>query len=75
MRLREIRFLAKDINRLRFEPLVATQLEGIEPGAHVGLMLPGGMERQYTLLTCDPSAYVIGVKREAGGRGGFTLHP
>lgn len=71
MRLVESRYLAKDALRLRFEPLVPAALPGIVPGAHVGLMLPGDMERQYSLLSCaDPGAYIIGVKRDAEGRGG-----
>jgi ferredoxin-NADP reductase len=71
MRLTEIGWLASDISRFRFEPLVAGPLEGIAPGAHVGLFLPGGMERQYSLLTCAaPGAFVVGVKRDAAGRGG-----
>ncbi|MEI9852377.1 MAG: PDR/VanB family oxidoreductase [Sphingomonas sp.] len=71
MRLTEIRWLASGISRFRFEPLTPAPLPGIAPGAHVGLFLPGGMERQYSLLTCvEDGAYVIGVKRDAAGRGG-----
>lgn len=71
MRLTESRYLASGIHRLRFEPVVSVPLEGIEPGAHVGLLLPNGIERQYSLLSCaDPTAYVVGVKREENGRGG-----
>lgn len=71
MRLTEIRWLARHVYRLRLEALADAPLPLAEAGAHVGLLLPGGLERQYSLLSCaDPGAYVVGVKREADGRGG-----
>jgi ferredoxin-NADP reductase len=43
-----------------------------EPGAHVDVRLPGGLERQYSLCgrTDDASRYRIAVLREEAGRGG-----
>ncbi|MGN6326536.1 PDR/VanB family oxidoreductase [Pseudolysinimonas sp.] len=42
-----------------------------EPGAHVDVLLPSGLVRQYSLCG-DPDAptWRLGVLREAGGRGG-----
>ena len=42
------------------------------PGAHIGLFLPNGLERQYSLVSTGDglTEYVVGIKRDAGGRGG-----
>lgn len=42
------------------------------PGAHVDLLLPIGVERQYSLCgdPAEPGAWTIGVLREEHGRGG-----
>ena len=47
-------------------------LPGFEPGAHVDVMTPSGLIRQYSLCGSadDPSAYLLCVKREADSRGG-----
>jgi ferredoxin-NADP reductase len=43
-----------------------------EPGAHIDLVLPSGLIRQYSLCaqTRDSSTYTIAVLREEDGRGG-----
>jgi ferredoxin-NADP reductase len=43
-----------------------------EPGAHIGVHLPNGIMRQYSLVHANtrPTSYVIGVKRGAEGHGG-----
>jgi ferredoxin-NADP reductase len=43
-----------------------------EAGAHIGLHLPNGMERQYSLLhaAAEPESYRIAVKLDPAGRGG-----
>lgn len=47
-------------------------LPGWEPGAHVDLILPGDVVRQYSLCSdpSDHSRWQVGVLREAEGRGG-----
>ncbi|NIZ89717.1 oxidoreductase [Kineosporiaceae bacterium B12] len=42
------------------------------PGAHVDLVLPGGVVRQYSLCgdRYDPLTYRVAVRREPAGRGG-----
>ncbi|MGW5382436.1 PDR/VanB family oxidoreductase [Nocardia sp. NPDC003963] len=48
-----------------------------EPGAHLDIMLPSGLIRQYSLCSPpgDPSFYRIAVRRENDGRGGSAeLH-
>ncbi len=46
-----------------------------EPGSHIGLHLPEGVERQYSLLRSQPGAdaYEIAVKRDPSSRGGSTF--
>jgi vanillate O-demethylase ferredoxin subunit len=48
-------------------------LPGYEAGAHIDVHMPGGFSRQYSLARAPSGAaapYLIGVKREAQGRGG-----
>ena len=45
----------------------------VTPGAHIDIELPGGVVRQYSLLSDvadDPQTLAIAVKRDAQGRGG-----
>jgi ferredoxin-NADP reductase len=58
------------------------RLDAWHPGSHIGLRLPSGLIRQYSLCggLHDPSAYTIAVLREPAGRGGSAyvhdeLHP
>jgi ferredoxin-NADP reductase/nitrite reductase/ring-hydroxylating ferredoxin subunit len=66
----------EDIVALRLTPLEGA-LPAASPGAHVDVHLPNGLIRQYSLVNApaDLEAYVIGVKREPGSKGGSTtLH-
>jgi ferredoxin-NADP reductase len=67
-----IRMAARDTNLYTFERPDKKPLPDAEPGAHIGVILPNGIERQYSLVESGPSPrkYVVGVKRDAGSRGG-----
>ncbi|MCE2577858.1 PDR/VanB family oxidoreductase [Komagataeibacter sp. FNDCR1] len=47
-------------------------LPSFEPGAHVDVMTPSGLIRQYSLCGAaeDPSAYELCIRRDAASRGG-----
>jgi ferredoxin-NADP reductase len=70
--LTSIRMVARDTNLYSFERPDRGKLPGAEPGAHIGLILPNGIERQYSLVSAGPelSDYTVGVKRDANSRGG-----
>jgi ferredoxin-NADP reductase len=72
VRLTDIRFAAQDTNLYEFRRLDDAPLPAYEPGAHIDMHLPNGMVRQYSLLVPDsaPASYVVGIKRDAAGRGG-----
>lgn len=72
MRLAQIAYATRDTNIYTFTPLDGATLPPVEAGAHVDLFLLPHLVRQYSLLqpSSAPSAYVIGVKKDAGGRGG-----
>ncbi len=72
MRITDIREVAAGCKMLTLENTQDGPLPAAEPGAHVGLWLPCGMERQYSLLRADPqpTAYEIAVKLDPRGRGG-----
>jgi ferredoxin-NADP reductase len=73
--LTAIRMAARDTNLYSFARPDRKALPAAEPGAHIGLILPNGIERQYSLVHADPelSEYVIGVKRDANSRGGSVF--
>lgn len=70
--LTTIRLAARDTNLYGFARADGGVLPGAEPGAHIGLFLPNGMERQYSLVSTGETLteYVVGIKRDAGSRGG-----
>jgi len=72
LRLTAIRYGASDILLFELQPLDGAPLHEVSAGAHLDLYLPGGLVRQYSLITplCDLGRYVVGVKRDAKGRGG-----
>ena len=72
VRLTTIRYAARDTNLFEFSRIDGEVLPAYEPGAHIDLHLPNGLIRQYSLVLAkpDPSAYTVGIKRDAGSRGG-----
>ena len=60
---------------LDLEAIDGRPLPAWEPGAHVDVLLPGGVVRQYSLCGRDPGHWRIAVLREDTGRGGsVALH-
>ncbi|WP_022963473.1 PDR/VanB family oxidoreductase [Halopseudomonas pelagia] len=72
LRLTAMRYGAREILLYELEPLDGNALPPVSAGAHLDLHLPGDLIRQYSLITslCDAERYVVGVKRDAEGRGG-----
>lgn len=65
-------FVAKDVATLTLAHPDGARLRDWAPGAHIDLVLPNGMTRQYSLCgdRWDPFTYTVGVLREQAGRGG-----
>lgn len=63
---------ADDVITLEFAAIDGQPLPTWQPGAHIDVLLPGGMTRQYSLCGSpdDSSTWRIGVLREPDGRGG-----
>ena len=72
LRLNSITYAAQDINLFEFVPTEKEALPAAEAGAHIGLHLPNGLLRQYSLINNseNPASYTVGVKREDNGKGG-----
>ncbi|MSP94115.1 MAG: oxidoreductase [Alphaproteobacteria bacterium] len=70
-----IEMAARDTNLYTFKRPDGGALPGASPGAHVGVILPNGIERQYSLVRAAPelSEYTVGVKRDANSRGGSVF--
>ncbi len=73
LELRAITLAARGIWLFEFRAAPGQgDLPRFEAGAHLSLLLPSGLERQYSLCN-DPAEagrYVVAVKREEAGRGG-----
>jgi phthalate 4,5-dioxygenase reductase subunit len=72
LRITEKTQLAEDIYLFELRRPDGGELAPFTPGAHLGVRVPNGEMRKYSLCN-DPGEtdrYVIAVKREAGGRGG-----
>jgi ferredoxin-NADP reductase len=70
-----IRMAARDTNLYTFQRADRAPLPGAEPGAHIGVILPNGVERQYSLVRSGPrlTEYIVGVKRDLNSRGGSVF--
>lgn len=64
--------VAEDVVTLELAAPSGLRLRDWAPGAHIDLLLPNGMTRQYSLCgdRWDPFTYRVGVLREQAGRGG-----
>ena len=72
VRVVSIRDAARDTRLYAFAREDGAPLPAGEPGAHIGVHLPNGVMRQYSLVQADavPTRYVVGIKRDANSRGG-----
>jgi ferredoxin-NADP reductase len=70
--VRQLRWEADGVVSVQLQSCAGGPLPSWEPGAHIDLVLPTGIQRQYSL--CGPvgerSYYQIGVRRERTSRGG-----
>jgi cytochrome P450/ferredoxin-NADP reductase len=69
-----IETLAERVKAIELVRPAGGALPGWEPGAHVALVLPNGLERQYSLCgdPDDQAIWRIAVLREPDGRGGSS---
>jgi ferredoxin-NADP reductase len=70
-------FVAEDVVTLGLASPSGLRLRDWAPGAHIDLLLPNGMTRQYSLCgdRWDPFTYRVGVLREhVGGGGSAYVH-
>jgi ferredoxin-NADP reductase len=72
LRLDAIRFIARDILAFEFVAPDGGKLPTAQAGAHIGLILPNGVTRQYSLVHAgsDLTQYEVAVKRDANSGGG-----
>jgi ferredoxin-NADP reductase len=72
VRLRAVRPVADRVVSLEFQSTNGDPLPSWTSGAHVDLVLPSGLVRQYSLCgdPADLNTYRVAVLREANGRGG-----
>jgi ferredoxin-NADP reductase len=72
VRVAEVRRLADDVVELSLTATDGGPLPPWTPGAHVDLLLDGGLVRQYSLCSSpgDPSVYRVAVLRAPDSRGG-----
>lgn len=72
LRVSAVHAEARDVMRLELADPQGGLLPAFEPGAHLTLHLPNGLQRQYSLAGDwrDRHRYVLGVGRAANSRGG-----
>src|SRR5690554_3250826 len=70
LRVRELRWEAEHVVSIGLENSTGDPLPTWEPGAHIDLEMPNGIERQYSLCS-DPEELLwrVAVLREEAGRG------
>lgn len=72
LRVSRVAAEARDVLRVELVDPAGRELPPFEPGAHLAVHLPGGLQRHYSLCGDwrDRGRYVLGVGRAPGGRGG-----
>ena len=72
LRVAAVQAEARDVMRLELTDPMGGLLPPFEPGAHLTLHLPNGLQRQYSLAgdSRERQRYVLGVGRAADSRGG-----
>ena len=72
VRVQAIRFETADTHSIELAALSGEALPPCAPGAHIDLLLPGELVRQYSLMEAGEAltCYRVAVKREPAGRGG-----
>lgn len=75
MRLTATTYAAEHVHLFEFRPVSGEPVPRFTAGAHVDLRLPNGFVRQYSIANSEAEdhRYLLGVKREAAGRGGSRL--
>ena len=72
VRVMAIRYEAPDIRSYVLRRTDGIAFPGVDPGAHIDLRLPDGIERSFSLSNgaSDSGDYRITIARDEGGRGG-----
>jgi len=70
--IRGISRAAEDVLMFDLRAAGSDRLPAFTPGAHIDILMPGGMNRSYSLLNdaAERDRYVVGIKREPASRGG-----
>ena len=76
VRVQAIRYETADTHMIELAPLSGEALPACGPGAHIDLLLPGELVRQYSLIEAGAALtrYRVAVKREPGSRGGSAYN-
>src|SRR6185437_2001863 len=76
LRVTRVEWEAESVVSLRLSSPDRGELPRWEPGAHIDVLLPSGIIRQYSLCgdPRDPSSYTIAVLRESHGTGSKEIH-
>jgi vanillate O-demethylase ferredoxin subunit len=75
LRVASVRAEACDVLRVELQAADGRELPAFSPGAHLTLHLPGGLQRQYSLVNDwrERHRYVLGVGRAGDSRGGSAF--
>ncbi len=72
LRLSAIQYAARGVNLYEFRRMDGMALPAFTAGAHLDIVLPNGLIRQYSLVNSqnERDRYVVGVKHDPASRGG-----